>query len=62
MDTGYAFLVGFFLFWTLQIVVGIIVEVANLGYHRGNFREHTKELYQEFLHRLESNSKKHRTT
>lgn len=56
-DIGYVLLLAFFIFWTVQILVGVIVELANLGYHRGNFVSHTKELFNSFIYRLNHPSK-----
>lgn len=57
-DIGYVLLLAFFIFWTVQILISVIVEFANLGYHRGNFVSHTKELFRSFLYRLNHPPKK----
>lgn len=52
-DTGLNFLIVFFVFWTLLIVVGIILEFVQLGLKPGHMIERIKELYRNLIERLE---------
>lgn len=52
-DVGYNFLVCFFLFWTLQIFVGFLIKLKNLGVTRENYRHRLQDLLHEYVNKLE---------
>jgi hypothetical protein len=53
-DTGYNFLALFFAFWVLQIVIGVILKLKNLGITRDNYRHHVQDLWHSYLQKLEN--------
>lgn len=53
-DTGYNALVLFFLFWILQIFIGVLLKLKNLGITRENYRYHIQDLWHEYIRKLES--------
>ncbi|WPU66792.1 hypothetical protein [Peredibacter starrii] len=52
-DVGYNFLVCFFLFWTVQIIIGIIIKLKNLGFTCENYRHRAQDLLHEYVNKLE---------
>lgn len=56
-DSGLNFLYAFFIFWSLIIVVGVILQVYEMGFRPGNFKKRGRELFRKYVHQLE---RKHR--
>lgn len=52
-DVGYNFLVAFFIFWTLQILIGVMLKMKNFGINRKNYRHRIHDLMHDYINRLE---------
>ena len=53
-DAGVNFLFIFLVFWALVIVAGVVLQLYEMGFHRGHWIERTKEIYRKWIGHLEN--------